>query len=371
MQQQDSPTDAPAPDEAARPDPAPPLPDPVAAPSAPAPRRSGGLAALAGGALAAVFGFALAQVDAFGLRAPAFDDAPLRAALTAAEGKVAAQEAELARVSAAAAAAEKAASAASGPVADLAARIAALETQVAGLETALAAAATASPDGAVTPAALAALTAALEELKAKVAALGTSPADPDAIRALAREELAAWEAEAAARLAADRQAAADAAARAAAVAALQQALVTGAPYADALAALSPEDVPETVSAHAEKGLPTLTILTSTFPDAARAALDAGLRAESGGGLAEGFWAFLRLQTGARSLTPQEGDGTDAILSRAEAAVKAADLTTALAELATLTPESQEAMAPWVALAQDHLAAAEAIAALAAAPISTP
>ncbi len=108
-------------------------------------------------------------------------------------------------------------------------RIAALEIQASRLEQALADAATASPDGAVTPAALAALSTAVEALKTQIAALQSSPVDPESIRALAREELAAWEAAAAARLEADRAAAEAAAARAAAIGTLQQALITGAP----------------------------------------------------------------------------------------------------------------------------------------------
>ncbi len=124
-------------------------------------------------------------------------------------------------------------------------------------------------------------------------------------------------------------------------------------------------MPEIVSAHAETGLPTLASLTETFPEAARAALEAALRAQSGGGLADGFWSFLRIQTGARSLTPQDGDDADAVLSRAEAALRAGDLAAALAELAALPSEAQTALAPWVAEAEDHRAAAAAIAALAA------
>ena len=49
----------------------------------------------------------------------------------------------------------------------------------------------------------------------------------------------------------------------------------------------------------------------------------------------------------RSLTPQEGDSADAILSRAEAALTAADLSTAMAELSSLPEAAAGAIAPWL------------------------
>lgn len=71
-------------------------------------------------------------------------------------------------------------------------------------------------------------------------------------------------------------------------------------------------------------------------------------------------AFFRTQLGTRSLEPKEGDDPDAILSRAEAALKAGQLDTALAELAAMPEAGQPALAPWIASAnarRDALAAA--------------
>jgi hypothetical protein len=75
-------------------------------------------------------------------------------------------------------------------------------------------------------------------------------------------------------------------------------------------------------------------------------------------------AFLLAQTGARSLEPREGADPDAILSRAEAALEGGDLETVLTEIATLPEAGQAALSDWVALAEQRLAATNALGALA-------
>lgn len=112
-----------------------------------------------------------------------------------------------------------------------------------------------------------------------------------------------------------------------------------------------------------QGAPTLRALRDGFPAAARDALALSLRAMADGSLWSRFTAFLRSQTGARSLAPVAGDDPDAILSRAEAAAVAGDLQTALDELATLPAEGQARMAEWAGLANRRLAAEKALAAL--------
>jgi hypothetical protein len=54
---------------------------------------------------------------------------------------------------------------------------------------------------------------------------------------------------------------------------------------------------------------------------------------------------------ARSVIPREGDDPDAVLSRAEAAVKGGDIDVALTELEALPEVAQEAMADWTAKAR--------------------
>ena len=157
-------------------------------------------------------------------------------------------------------------------------------------------------------------------------------------------------------------------ANAAAMSQLMAALDSGAPFTAALTGLSDVTLPEVIAANAQSGLPSLQSLRESFPDAARQALDAAFRADSGQGWTDRMTTFLRGQTGARSLSPREGADPDAVLSRAEAALAVADLPAALAELQTLPPEAQTAMSGWLARAtvrqdatvalQDLLAKAE-------------
>ena len=100
-----------------------------------------------------------------------------------------------------------------------------------------------------------------------------------------------------------------------------------------------------------------------FPDAARAALEASLEANMGATWSERVKNFLRAQTGARALTPQEGDDPDAVLSRAEAALAAGDVEGALAELDALPAEGKAAMTDWLAQANLRLQAEAALAPL--------
>jgi hypothetical protein len=112
-------------------------------------------------------------------------------------------------------------------------------------------------------------------------------------------------------------------------------------------------------------VPSLQSLRSTYPDAARAALDAALRANPGDSWTERLSVFLRGQTGARSLTPREGTDPDAVLSRAEAALAAGTLDTALTELDTLPQAGKDAMSTWLTQATQRQQAIAAVTALSA------
>ena len=114
-----------------------------------------------------------------------------------------------------------------------------------------------------------------------------------------------------------------------------------------------------------QGVPTLEALRTAFPDAARDALAASLKETAAGDTWERLLAFLRTQSGARSLTPREGTDPDAILSRAEAALAAGDLAGSISEIGGLPAEGQARMPEGVALASRRISAPEAAAALAA------
>ena len=164
--------------------------------------------------------------------------------------------------------------------------------------------------------------------------------------------------------------AADAAARRAlieaAVGQLNADLQSGAAMGDALKQLQDAgvEIPAALGDQAQ-GAPTLQALRAAFPDAARDALAQSLPEVSGTSLWDRGMAFLRSQTGARSLTPRAGDDPDAVLSRAEAALASDDLATALKELSALPPPGRARMAEWSGLADRRLQAKTAIAALAA------
>lgn len=215
------------------------------------------------------------------------------------------------------------------------------------------------------PAAIAALGAQLAKLQSELDALKSQPAAGNAPALAAEAEARLKEAEAqAAQMKAEAEALARAATARAALGRLQTALDTGAPFAAILPDLGVE-APEALTAHAETGLPSLTKLQETFPEAARIALESALRADMGESWTERAASFLRSQTGARSLTPREGSDPDAILSRAEAALATGDLTTALTELAALPEVAQTAMADWRTMAEQRQAGEAALNAITA------
>ncbi|PXW71903.1 hypothetical protein C7964_1019 [Loktanella sp. PT4BL] len=156
-------------------------------------------------------------------------------------------------------------------------------------------------------------------------------------------------------------AARNAAARAA-LSRVQTALESGAPIGAALGdleAATMQSAPAELLA-VQDGVPTLASLQDQFPDVARAAL-ATARAEGvSGEETTGFGAFLRNQLDVRSTTPREGSSADAILSRAEAAVRSGRLSDALAEISALPEVARAEMSDWLAQAEQR---ADAIAAV--------
>nr|WP_237398888.1 mitofilin family membrane protein [Rhodovulum sulfidophilum] len=119
------------------------------------------------------------------------------------------------------------------------------------------------------------------------------------------------------------------------------------------------EVPEALTAVAGKGVETLPELQDSFPAAARDALETALKEQAAGGVGDKFAAFLRSQLGVRSLTPKEGDDADAVLSRAEAALREGDLRAALSELDGLDDGARAEMAGWIDAARARADAVEA------------
>ncbi len=159
---------------------------------------------------------------------------------------------------------------------------------------------------------------------------------------------------------------AESVAEAAAMAQIKNALDDGTPFADALAELGAlgVEIPEQLSAVAGGGVASLARLQDDFPGAARAALNAANQAEADAGTTSGLTAFLRSQLGARSLQPKDGDSADAVLSRAEAALRNANISGALAELEAISVVAQAPLAEWVNTAKIRQNTVDAITALA-------
>ena len=228
-----------------------------------------------------------------------------------------------------------------------------LETSVAGLEASLAtlserigaleSAPPELPDEGATTDDVAALQAALDAQRAEIESLAERAAAAEAQAASEASEILAR----------------------AALARVMTAVDSGEAYSPALADLeevAPIEVPEPLRAAAEEGVPRLSDLQSSYPDAARAAL-AAVRAETPESEVQGVSGFLRRTLSARSVTPREGDDADAILSRAEAAVRTGDLTTALVELELLPEAGRGAMDEWLQAATARKDAQDAARAL--------
>lgn len=197
-----------------------------------------------------------------------------------------------------------------------------------------------------------------DSLRAEIADIRRKLTENDptpAIKAAIQAEMGAVQ-QSAQDMAASVAEAAQNAARQSAMMLLQAALDTGATFE---AAVSELDLPKVLADYAQSGIPSLTALKDSFPEAARAGLDAALRSDLGATWGERAMNFLRAQTGARALTPQTGNDPDAILSRINAGLRAGDMATVMAEIAALPAEARDAMADWIAQVQIR---AEALAA---------
>jgi len=157
-------------------------------------------------------------------------------------------------------------------------------------------------------------------------------------------------------------AAAQAATRGAALARIQAALETGAPFSPALAELEAtldDSVPDALVAGADEGVPTLAALQADYPPLAREALATARTEGVSGEETGGFGSFLRTQFDVRSVAPQEGDSVDAILSRAEGALREGRLNDTLAELASLPEPARAPLTDWTARAEARVSAVDA------------
>lgn len=338
----------------------------TAAPATPVAKKGGGAGALVGfvtgGLLAAVIGFGAARYVVpegwpFPGVAPEVD--PVAAAVEA-QGAEIATLSEAVGANASAIAAIQADDALGALRSDIEARLTetagAIETataRLAEIDDRLSAVEKMAPEGSAAAAAAAQaydreLVALREMFQGELDTIKAAQADAAALQAQAAE---------AERAAAGR----------AAMSQVTAAFDNGRPFAEPLsemAAATGIDLPEALRAAATSGVTTLAALQESFAPAARAALDAATKAAAEDGSISKWQAFVQGQLGTRSLEPKEGDDADAVLSRAEAALRQGQLEAALTELAALPEAAQAPMAAWSAQAQTRLDALTAGAQLA-------
>lgn len=96
--------------------------------------------------------------------------------------------------------------------------------------------------------------------------------------------------------------------------------------------------------YAETGVPTRATLTSTFPDAANAALAVLNRPAPDQGVFERLWSSAQSLVKVRPVGHVEGDTPEAFIARAEEALKSGDLDVALTEW-NRVPEEGRSAAP--------------------------
>lgn len=139
---------------------------------------------------------------------------------------------------------------------------------------------------------------------------------------------------------------------------ISAAIASGASFAEPMQALAAEgiEIPDALAQSAENGVVTQSELVAQFPDSARLALNSVRSAETDGETTGSILTFLQNQLGVRSVSPREGDSADAVLSRAEAAVKSGDIEAALTELTALPEAGVSAMAGWSEQAHERISA---------------
>jgi len=109
---------------------------------------------------------------------------------------------------------------------------------------------------------------------------------------------------------------------------------------------------------AQDGVQTYQELRDGFAEVARLALSAARDELNESEGFSGIGDYLRKQFQARSVIPKTGDDADAVLSRAEQALRENDLTGALDELDALPDTARDQMQLWIDAARERQDALE-------------
>ncbi|MEM7225308.1 MAG: mitofilin family membrane protein [Pseudomonadota bacterium] len=112
--------------------------------------------------------------------------------------------------------------------------------------------------------------------------------------------------------------------------------------------------------HAAQGLPTIVQLRLEFPAVAKAVVAASLGGEEDD-MMTGVWERLANVVSVRPIGSAQGGSPGAIAARAEVALEAGDLPTAVSEMEALSGRPAAAAADWLAKAKARVAAEQALA----------
>lgn len=117
-------------------------------------------------------------------------------------------------------------------------------------------------------------------------------------------------------------------------------------------------IPNQLRSLAQDGVQTYQELRDGFAEVARLALSAARDELNESEGFSGIGDYLRKQFQARSVIPKTGDDADAVLSRAEQALRENDLTGALDELDALPDTARDQMQLWIDAARERQGALE-------------
>jgi uroporphyrinogen-III synthase len=244
-------------------------------------------------------------------------------------------------------------------VAELRAKVEALEARTAANASAPPAAQPAAPDPATEK--------EMERLARDIATLRTAVQTLDQSVASQREQAKSLSEAVSARSAGEQKA--QQAARAAAVIGvavrLSSALELGLPFASDLALLGSlgqgdgklAEIASQLQPYAQAGVASTAALAAEFPAVAKAALAEDLADDS---LGQRVLGKLRGLVSLRRVGNVPGDAAEAKIARAEVAIKAGHLAKAVELMKSLPPNVTTAVSGWLAKAEAHLAAEQAI-----------
>ena len=129
----------------------------------------------------------------------------------------------------------------------------------------------------------------------------------------------------------------------------------------ALRTLAPNDPALSALEPLVDGVPSFAMLAGSFPEAARAAIQADAVSQAGQNPIGRFWANLRRLVSLRRIGEVDGSTNADRLARAQADLDRTDLSAAIAEVNALTGSAVQALEPWLKRAQARMTADRAIA----------